>query len=124
MRPASGKPRLFDMSVALSVPPNGSAPKPVAPTFRLPLRATDFDAGLAGLLHEALTGASRRDCLSGLCAHLARVLRLRLAVLSRRTSAGTMSIEAASAENSLWLELQHIPERWDSGVSSRGPAAE
>lgn len=100
------------------------APGTVAPTFRLPLRTTDFDAGLAGLLHEALNGAARRDSLAGLCTHLARILRLRLAVLSRRTEAGTMAIEAASAENSLWLELQHIPERWDGGLSSRGPAAE
>ena len=112
------------MTVALpAAPPTGPA-STVAPTFRLPLRATDFDAGLAGLLHLALNGGDRRNALGGLCSHLARVLRLRLAVLSRRTSAGTMSLEATSAENSLWLELQRIPERWDSGVSSHGPAAE
>jgi PAS domain S-box-containing protein len=102
---------------------NGSAPTPVAFSFRLPLRNTDFDAGLAGLLHSALNGAPRQEGLAGLCAHLARVLRLRLALLARRTESGTMAIEAASAENGLWLELQHIPERWDGGLSSQGPAA-
>jgi len=113
------------MSASFNTPPDGAAPAtPVAPTFRLPLRATDFDAGLAGLLHAALNGAPRRESLAGLCAHLARVLRLRLATLSRRTEAGTMAIDAASAENDLWLELHRIPERWDSGLSSRGPAAE
>lgn len=114
------------MSVSLVTPPDGDhdSPRAVAATFRLALRATDFDAGLAGLLHAALNGASRLDSLTGLCAHLARVLRLRLALLARRTESGTMAIEAASAENGLWLELQHIPERWDSGLSSRGPAAE
>jgi len=114
------------MSVSLATPPDGprDSPAGVAPTFRLALRATDFDAGLAGLLHAALNGAGRRESLSGLCAHLARVLRLRLALLARRTESGTVAIEAASAENGLWLELQHIPERWDSGLSSRGPAAE
>ena len=113
------------MSVALLGTPDRPPPAAtVAPTFRLPLRTTDFDAGVAGSLHEALNGAPRRGALNGICTHLARVLRLRLAVLSRRTTAGTLSIEAASAENSLWLELQRIPERWDSGVSSHGPAAE
>jgi PAS domain S-box-containing protein len=114
------------MSAPLATPPDGprDSPAAVAPTFRLALRATDFDAGLAGLLHAALNGADRRESLTGLCAHLARVLRLRLALLARRTESGTLAVEAASAENGLWLELQHIPERWDSGVSSRGPAAE
>lgn len=112
------------MSVSLIHTPDSVVPAaPVPPTFRLPLRATDFDAGLAGLLHAALHGTGRKESLAGLCAHLARVLRLRLATLSRRTEAGTMAIEAASAENGLWLELQRIPERWDSGLSSHGPAA-
>lgn len=114
------------MSVPLTTPPDGEreSPRSLSATFRLALRATDFDAGLAGLLHAALNGARRADALTGLCAHLARVLRLRLALLARRTESGAMAIEAASAENGLWLELQHIPERWDSGLSSRGPAAE
>jgi PAS domain S-box-containing protein len=103
--------------------PGASAPAPIAHDFRLPLRATDFDAGLPALLHAALSGASRRETLAGLCAHLARVLKLRLALLVRRADAGTFAIEAASAENGLWLELQHIPERWDGGVSSQGPAS-
>lgn len=99
------------------------APAPVAHDFRLPLRTTDFDAGLPALLHAALTGSPRREALSGLCAHLARVLKLRLALLARRTESGTFTAEAASPENDLWLELQRIPERWDGGVSSQGPAA-
>lgn len=112
------------MSVLPMVPPEGPGSlATVASIFRLPLRTTDFDAGLAGLLHGAVNGASRRESLAGLCAHLARVLRLRLAVMSRRTDSGTLAIEASSAENSLWLELQRIPQRWDSGLSSHGPAA-
>lgn len=104
-------------------PGGSSAPAPVAHDFRLPLRTSDFDAGLPALLHAALGGAARSDTLAGLCAHLARALKLPLVLLARRTESGTMSIEAASAENGLWLELQRIPERWDGGVSSQGPAA-
>lgn len=96
---------------------------PVAHDFRLPLRAADFDAGLPALLHAALAGTPRREALAGLCGHLARVLKLRLALLVRRADSGTFAIDAASAEDGLWLELQHIPERWDSGISSQGPAA-
>ena len=99
-------------------------PAPVAPETALPLRVTDFDAGLAGLFHSALRGAATADVLAGLCQHLARLLRLRLALLARRLDTGVLAIEAASAENGLWLELQRIPERWDGGVSSRGPAGE
>lgn len=127
MRRGVAESTLGSMTVAPSRKPQDPPPPvgpPVDPTFRLPLRATDFDAGLAGLLHGALNGVPRRESLAGLCAHLARVLRLRLATLSRRTEAGTMAIEAASAENGLWLELQRIPERWDSGLSSLGPAGE
>lgn len=112
------------MDPAAPKPPPGAGASSIAPTFRLPLRATDFDAGLIGLLHAALHGAPRQDSLNDLCIHLARVLRLRLAVLARKTDAGTLAIEATSAENDLWMELQHIPERWDSGVSSRGPGGE
>jgi PAS domain S-box-containing protein len=122
--PRPGHAETSSMSGPLKIPERPAATAPVLPTFRLPLRTTDFDAGLAGLLHGALKGASRRESLAGLCAHLARVLRLRLATLARRTDAGTMALDAASAENDLWLELQRIPERWDSGLSSRGPAAE
>jgi PAS domain S-box-containing protein len=123
---AGGSPETQRMSVSLAPPPDGPSDSrgPVAATFRLALRATDFDAGLAELLHAALNGASRGESLTGLCAHLARVLRLRLALLTRRTESGTMAVEAASAENGLWLELQHIPERWDAGVSAQGPAAQ
>jgi PAS domain S-box-containing protein len=113
------------MSSALSAVPalgDSGAPEPVAADFRLPLRTTDFDAGIAALLHAALNGAPRRDSLSGLCTHLARLLRLPLALIVRRTDSGTMAIEAASGENALWLELQRIPERWDGGLSSQGPA--
>ena len=110
------------MTAPAADPPKGSSPSSVPPDFRLPLRITDFDAGLAALLHSALNGAARQETLAGLCSHLARVLRLRLALLVRRTDSGTMAIEAASAENGLWLELQRIPERWDSGLSSQGPA--
>lgn len=88
----------------------------------LPLRVTDFDAGIATLYHGAVRGAPRADLLVGLCQHLARLLRLRLAVLARRLDTGAMVMEAASAENGLWLELQRIPERWDGGVSGGGPA--
>ncbi|MGQ0587166.1 MAG: PAS domain-containing protein [Gammaproteobacteria bacterium] len=96
----------------------------VAYDFRLPLREADFDAGLAGLLHAAVNGAPRRDSLTGLCTHLARLLRLPLAMIARRAEGGTLLIEATSAENGLWLELQHIPERWDGGLCGQGPAAE
>jgi PAS domain S-box-containing protein len=88
----------------------------------LPLRATDFDAIVAPLLHRAIHGEPARDILTLFCGQLARLMNLRLAVLTRRLEGGALAVEAASAENGLWLELQRIPERWDSGVTSRGPA--
>jgi PAS domain S-box-containing protein len=103
---------------------DGAPLAPVAHDFRLPLREADFDAGLAGLLHAAVNGAPPRESLAGLCALLARLLRLPLALLARRADSGIMTIDGASAENGLWLELQHIPERWDGGLSGQGPAAE
>lgn len=107
-------------------PPTCAASHPaiLAPDFRLPLRITDFDAGLASLLHAAINGAAQRESLNGFCSHLARTLKLRLALLARRAESGILSIEAASAENGLWLELHHIPERWDGGLSSQGPGGE
>lgn len=111
------------LPAATSASSGSAAPAPIAHDFRLPLRTTDFDAGLPALLHAVLSGTPRRESLAGLCAHLARVLKLRLALLVRRAESGTFAIEAASAENGLWLELQRIPERWDGGVSSQGPAA-
>jgi diguanylate cyclase len=100
------------------------SPAAVAADLALPLRRTDFEAGLAQLLHEAVNGASRRELLTGLCQHLARTLRLRLALLAQRLENGAVTTDAASAENALWLEFQRIPERWDSGLTSRGPAGE
>lgn len=99
-------------------------PATVTAETALPLRVTDFDAGLASLYHSALRGAPLGEILAGLCQHLARLLRLRLALVARRLDTGAVAIEATSAESNLWLELQRIPERWDGGVSSRGPAGE
>lgn len=110
---------------AVSTTPGAASHPAILPSdFRLPLRITDFDAGLAGLLHAAINGDSRRESLNGFCSHLARTLKLRLALLARRAESGILSIEAASAENGLWLELHHIPERWDGGLSSQGPGGE
>jgi PAS domain S-box-containing protein len=99
-----------------------ATPAAVPAHTELPLRTTDFDAGLAGLYHGALQGMAHADLLDELCQHVARLLRLRLAVVARRLDTGAMAIEAASSENGLWLELQRIPERWDGGLSSGGPA--
>src|SRR6185436_19050379 len=96
---------LVGMSLATSLQP--AAPEHLtllASNFELPLRTTDFEAGLASLLHQALNGAERGEVLAG------------------RQDNGSMSTEAASVENGLWLELQRIPERWDDGLSSHGPA--
>jgi PAS domain S-box-containing protein len=109
-------------SAATPHPGAGAPTAPVAHDFRLAMRTTEFEAGLAGLLHHALGGASRRESLDGLCGHLGRLLRLPLALLARKAESGTMALEASSAENGLWLELQRIPERWDGGLSSAGPA--
>lgn len=111
-------------SAASTTPGAASHPTILSSGFRLPLRTTDFDAGLAGLLHAAINGDSPRESLNGFCSHLARTLKLRLALLARRAESGVLSIEAVSAENGLWLELQHIPERWDGGLSSQGPGGE
>ena len=105
-------------------PGNTWSVAPVAWDFRLPLREADFEAGIAGLLHAAINGATRQESLTSLCAHVARLLRLPLVLIARRADSGIMATEAASAENSLWLELQRIPERWDGGLSGQGPAAE
>lgn len=109
----------------MTTPPRLTAspppPTPVSDKVALPLRATDFDAGLAHLLHDAINGVSFGDSLAGLCRHLARVLHARLAVIGKRLDSGVIALEGTSAENSLWLELQRIPERWDSGLSSLGP---
>ncbi len=117
------------MSPALAPSPAPSADgapalAPVAWDFRLPLREAEFHAGIADLLHAAVNGTPRRELLASLCAHLARLLRLPLAVIARRVDSGTMAVEAESAEGALWLELQRIPERWDGGLSGQGPAAE
>jgi len=118
MRPGAAGVETSAMNALLQ----STAATPVAHDFRLALRASDFDAGLAGLLHQALAGASRRESLDGLCRHLGRLLRLPLALLTGKAESGTMALEASSAENGLWLELQRIPERWDGGLSSAGPA--
>jgi hypothetical protein len=60
-------------SAGVTRTPHGSSATPVAHDFRLALRTTDFEAGLAGLLHNALAGASPRESLDGLCAHLGRL---------------------------------------------------
>jgi PAS domain S-box-containing protein len=124
--PADPAPQNFAMMLnAVNAPaPGAETPARVAPETALPLRTTDFDAGLATLYHSALRGGPIPEILGALCQHLARLLRLRLAVLARRLDTGALAIEAASSENGLWLELQRIPERWDGGVSSGGPAGE
>lgn len=109
---------------------NGLAPSPgprpllVEGEACLPLKTLDFDAAAAGLYHDVLGGTPERDALSSLCQQLARLMKVRLVVLARRRDTGALAVDASSRENGLWLELQHIPERWDSGVSSHGPAGE
>lgn len=127
MRRRAAGPQTAAMAVLKAVNHSGAdntTPATVAADTALPLRTSDFEAGLAGLYRGAVHGAPQADLLADLCLHLARLLRLRLAVVSRRLESGALAIEATSAENTLWLELQRIPERWDGGVSSRGPAGE
>src|SRR5690242_7274457 len=116
--------RMASVTPLMDLTHRHSEPAPFSPDTALPLRASDFDAGIATMLHEALAGARRADLLNGLCKHLARVLRLRLVLLARALQPGSLAMEGTSSENALWLELQRIPERWDSGVTSRGPAGE
>jgi PAS domain S-box-containing protein len=127
MPPGTGLATLDAMSVLKAIDSmlsNAQTPAPLPSDMPLPLRATDFDAGLARLFHDAVRGAPVTDVLAHLCRQLSRLLRLRLAVLSRRLDTGALVMEATSAENGLWLELQRIPQRCDSGLSSLGPAGE
>jgi PAS domain S-box-containing protein len=107
-----------------NMPPDAQTWSPFSADTPLPLRTTDFEAGLARLFHDAVRGAPVVDILAHLCRQLSRLLRLRLAVVSRRLDTGAIVMEATSAENGLWLELQRIPQRWDSGLSSHGPGGE
>ena len=102
------------------VPPQASAP--IAPGRLLPLRRADFEAMLARLFHKAVGGASPEEIHAGLCSVLAELLHLPLVLLSRALDGGSVMVESASRQNSLWLELQRVPERSDGGVTSRGPA--
>lgn len=95
---------------------------PVPLETPLPLSPLDFDAATAALYRSAIRGAARADLLRNLCIKLGALLRVPLLTLSRRDETGAITNEAASAENGLWLELQRIPERWDGGLSSHGPA--
>lgn len=88
----------------------------------LPLRASDCGAMLAELYRRAIGGTPDPELAAGLCRELGRLLRLPLVLLARKLESGSVAVDAASRESSLWLELQRLPERWDSGMSSRGPA--
>jgi PAS domain S-box-containing protein len=91
---------------------------------RLPIRTTDFDAGVAALLHAAVGGTPGTEILTACCQQLARLLRAPLVLLARRLETGATALEATSGETALWLALQRVPERWDSGLASAGPAGE
>lgn len=103
-------------------PAVNAAPTPVPLETALPLPSLEFEAAMAALYRSAIRGAARADLLRELCIKLGALLRVPLLTLSRRDETGAITNEAASAENGLWLELQRIPERWDGGLSSHGPA--
>lgn len=106
------------------VAPGSPSPVPAAVPLDtpLPVALLELDAALATLYRSAIRGAPRAELLRGLCAKLGALLRVPLLTLSRRDDSGAVLNEATSAENALWLELQRIPQRWDSGLSSHGPA--
>ena len=88
----------------------------------LPLRRSDFEALLAQLYHRAIGGEAPDSLRAAFCRKLAELLSLPLVVLGRALEGGAVMIEGASNEGALWLEFQRIPERWDDGIASHGPA--
>lgn len=114
------------------ISPGQTAPSPhdpaAAETARvtdasvLPLRRSDFEALLAQLYHRAIAGEATEGLRAAFCRKLAELLSLPLVVLGRALEGGAVMIEGASNEGALWLEFQRIPERWDDGIASHGPA--
>lgn len=95
---------------------------PISTDALLPVSFSKVEMWLGRLYPRAVAGLPRLEVLREFCVELAAALKLPLAVLGRRLDTGGVAIEAASADNSLWVELQHVPERWDGGVAGNGPA--
>lgn len=98
-----------------------SGPAPERPPVEVP--ALDRDRLFAPMYRRLVAGESLAEILRGFCAGLAETLKIPLVVVARKLDTGVVAIEAASGENSLWAELQHLPEHWDGTVAGNGPAA-
>lgn len=85
--------------------------------------AFDRDRLFGPLYRQLVAGEPLPEILRALCVALAETLNLPLVVVSRKLDTGVVAIDAASCENSLWAELQHLPEHWDGTVAGNGPAA-
>lgn len=86
-------------------------------------RQTAVDCVFATLYENACAGLSVREACTLFCQEIAKVMDLPLVVCAHRSENGSLSLEATSAENNLWLELQRLPERWDGTVVCNGPGA-
>lgn len=79
---------------------------------------------LFGPLYRRLTdNEPLRDQLQRLCELLADDLPAAMVAIARKLDSGAVGIEAVAPGNSLWVELQSIPERWDGTLAGCGPAA-
>ncbi|HEX4896366.1 MAG TPA: PAS domain S-box protein, partial [Solimonas sp.] len=86
------------------------------------LSRTDLDAFLGRLYPRAVGGDPDNEVLDAYCAFLAARLGMTLVLVGRSGPAGLVSTVAQSAQQALWVELQHVPERCDEGLTGQGAA--
>jgi PAS domain S-box-containing protein len=79
-------------------------------------------AWLGQLYPRLMAGEHKQELLNTLCGLIGRRFGQKLVTVSRATSCGVLEIIARSEENELWADLQHVPQRFDEGLTSLGPA--
>lgn len=94
----------------------------LGPDASLPVAPAQLQAAMAAIYHAAVEGTPRRELLQMICIQLAEQLAVPLVMLVRKVQNGSILVEATSSEGALWLAFNRIPERWDGGVTSQGPA--
>lgn len=79
-------------------------------------------AWLGQLYPRLVNGEPKQEILNSLCAMIGQRFNQRLVTISKATSCGVLEIIGRSEENELWTDLQHVPQRFDEGLTSLGPA--
>lgn len=86
-------------------------------------RLTAAEEIFAMLYEKVRADLTSQQACALFCREMAKLLELPLVLCARRHEDGTLRLQATSSENSLWLELQRLPERWDASVVGNGPGA-